>query len=58
MLETLVDIRGRKEDFGLHCLLSGGTILAANKCVKDRVLKRHDRWKLKNVKDGYIERII
>ena len=50
LLEALIDI-----DFGLYSLRSGGATLIANKGVKNRLFKRHDRWKLENVKDGYIE---
>ena len=44
-LQALVDIRLRKEDFGLHSLRSGGAILAANEGVRDRLFKRQCRWK-------------
>ena len=55
LLKALVDIGLRKEDFGLHSLFSGGVILAANKGVKDRLFKRHNKWKSENVNNGYIE---
>ena len=41
LLEALVDVGWRKEDFRLHGLLSGAAILAANKGVKDCLFKRH-----------------
>ena len=41
--------------YGLHCLGSGGTTAACNFCVPDRLLKRHGRWRSKNVKDGYVK---
>ena len=55
MLEALVDIGLRKEDFGLHNLGPSGMTLAANKGVEDCLLKINGRWKSENVKDGYIE---
>ena len=39
--------------FGLHSLRSGGASSAANNGIKDRLFKRHGRWKSENAKDGY-----
>ena len=55
MLNALVDIVIKKEDFGLHRLHSGGTTLAVNKCLKDTLFKKHEGWKSENAEDGYIE---
>ena len=41
--------------FGLHSLRSGGATAAANNGVKDRLFKRHGRWKSDRAKDGYIK---
>ena len=55
LLEALVDIELRKEDFDLHSLRSGGVTLAANKREKDRLFKRHGTRKSENLKDEYFE---
>jgi len=41
--------------YGLHSYRSGGATVAANKGVKDRLFKRHGRWKSDKAKDGYVE---
>jgi len=41
-------------EFGLHSLRAGGATLAANSGVRDRLFKRHGRWKSENAKDGYV----
>ena len=55
LVEALVDIWIRKNDFGLPSLHSSRVTLVAYKGVKDRLFKRYCRWKSENVKDGYIE---
>ena len=37
--------------FGLHSLRSGGTTMAANNGVNDRIFQRHGRWKSAQAKD-------
>lgn len=37
--------------FGLYSLRSGGATEAANAGIKDRLLKRHGRWKSESAKD-------
>ena len=41
-------------DYGLHSFRSGGATVAANKGTKDRIFKRHGRWRSENAKDGYV----
>ncbi|XP_053405894.1 uncharacterized protein LOC123561533 isoform X1 [Mercenaria mercenaria] len=41
--------------FGLHSLRSGDATAAANNGIKDRLFKRHGRWRSENAKDGYIK---
>ena len=40
--------------FGLHSLRSGGATAAANSNVKERMFKRHGRWRSEKAKDGYV----
>ena len=42
-------------DFSLHSLRSGGASAAANNGVRDRLFKRHGRWKSEKIKDGYVK---
>ena len=44
-----------RNKFGLHSLRSGGATSAANIGVKDRLFKKHGRWKSEKAKDGYIK---
>ena len=55
ILKLLGQIGLNIKDFGLHSLRSGGASAAANHGVKDRLFKRHGRWKSESVKDGYIK---
>lgn len=41
--------------YGLHSFRAGGATAAANASVKDRLFKRHGRWRSETAKDGYIE---
>ena len=41
--------------YGLHSLRSGGATAAANNGIKDRLFKKHGRWRSENAKDGYIK---
>lgn len=41
--------------YGLHSFRAGGATAAANALVKDRLFKRHGRWRSETAKDGYIE---
>ena len=43
------------KDYSLHSLRTGGTPLAANKGIPDRLFKLHGRWKSNRAKDGYVE---
>jgi hypothetical protein len=43
------------KNIGLHSLRSGGATAAANAGVRDRLFKRHGRWKLDKAKDGYVK---
>ncbi|XP_072174554.1 integrase/recombinase xerD homolog [Diadema setosum] len=42
-------------NLGLHSLRASGATAAARAKVKDRIWKRHGRWKGDRAKDGYIE---
>ena len=41
--------------FGLHSLRSGGTSMAANNGVNDRIFQRHGCWKSVQAKDTYVD---
>ena len=43
------------KQFGLHSLRIGGATKAANNGIKDRLLKRHARWRSEQAKDGYVK---
>ena len=55
LLNELASIGLDKSKFGLHSLRAGGATAAANNGVKDRLFKRHGRWKSEKAKDGYVE---
>ena len=55
LLAELEAIGLNKKNFGLHSLRSGGTSAAANGGVKDRLFKRHGRWKSEKAKYGYVK---
>ena len=55
MLALLSKIGLDEKLFGLHSLRSGGATVAANNGVKDRLFKRHGRWKSEKAKDGYVK---
>ena len=38
----------------LHSLRIGGATKAANAGIKDRLFKRHGRWRSEQAKDGYV----
>ena len=41
--------------FDFHSFRSGGATVAANNVIKDRLFKRHGRWKSEKAKDGYVK---
>lgn len=43
------------KNLGLHSLRSGGATTAANAGIRDRLFKRHGRWKSDKAKDGYVK---
>ncbi len=53
--KTLGKIGKDVTEFSLHSLRSGGATAAANRGVKDRLFKRHGRWKTETIKDGYVK---
>ena len=55
VLEASEKIRLPRNKFGLPSLRSGGATSAANIGVKDRLFKKHGRWKSEKAKDGYIK---
>ena len=54
VLDLLKNIGLDPKEFGLHSLRSGGATAAANLGVKDRLFKKHGRWKSEKVKDNYV----
>ena len=44
-----------KKKFCLHNLRAGGATAAANTGIRDRLFKRHGRWRSENAKDGYVK---
>ena len=55
VLEAFACLGYEKRKFGLHSLRSGGATAAANAGIKDRLFRRHGRWKSENAKDGYVK---
>ena len=55
MLTVLDNVGLNSKNFGLHSLRSGGATVATNNGVKDRLFKRHGRWKSDKAKDGYVK---
>ena len=55
VLDAFDKIGLNKKNFGLHSLRAGGATAAANAGIKDRLFKRHGRWRSENAKDGYIK---
>ena len=53
-LEKLSTIGLDPKRLCLHSLCSGGASAAANAGVRDRMFKRHGRWRSENAKDGYV----
>ena len=58
VLEGLKNIGLDVQLFGLHSLRAGGATAAANLGVKDRLFKKHGRWKSEKVKGGYVHESI
>ena len=54
-LEVISKVKLDKAEFSLHSLRAGGASAAANAGVKDRLFKRHGRWRSDKAKDGYID---
>ena len=55
VMKLLGEIGLNPKQFGLHSLRSGGASAAANNEIKDRLFKRHGRWKSERAKDGYVK---
>ena len=55
VLDAFESIGMDKKRFGLHSLRAGGATAAANAGVKDRLFKKHGRWRSENAKDGYVK---
>ena len=55
VLDAFESIGMDKKRFGLHSLRAGGATEAANAGVKDRLFKKHGRWRSENAKDGYVK---
>jgi integrase len=54
ILSAIEAIGLNKTRYGLHSFRRGGATYSARAGVKDRLFKRHGRWKSENAKDGYI----
>ena len=55
ILKTFSEIGLKSVKFGLHSLRSGGATAAEKAGVKDRLFKRHGRWRSENAKDCYVK---
>lgn len=55
LLSALESIGLDKSKFGLHSLRSGGATASASAGVKDRLFKKHGRWRSDSAKDGYVK---
>lgn len=55
LLKKLEAMGYDKTQFSPHSLRAGGATAAANANVKDRLFKRHGRWRSESAKDGYVE---
>ena len=52
--ETLNKIGFNSKKFGLHSLREGGSTLAANLGVSDRLFQKYGQWKSERVKNEYV----
>ena len=55
MLEAFKNIVPDISAIGTHSLRGGGTTVAANAGIPDRLFKRHGRWASESAKDGYVQ---
>jgi hypothetical protein len=55
VLSAFASIGLPKQEYGLHSFRAGGASAAANAKIKDRLFKRHGRWKSDRANDGYIK---
>jgi len=55
ILDKLASLGLNKKSFGWHSCRAGGASAAANAGIRDRLFKRHGRWKSETAKDGYIK---
>ena len=55
VLKAFSEIGLKREKFRLHSLRAGGATAAANARIKDRLFKRHGRWRSETAKDGYVK---
>lgn len=55
LLKKLDELGYDRTQFSPHSMRAGGATAAANAEVKDRLFKRHGRWKSEAAKDGYVE---
>ena len=54
ILQAIESIGLDRKAFGLHSFRRGGATTAARAGVKDRLFKKHGRWRSENAKDGYV----
>lgn len=52
-LSALKRLGVRVENYGLHSLRAGGCTMATHYGVKEKLIKKHGRWKSDSVKEGY-----
>ena len=55
VLQAFAELGYPRHLFGLHSLRAGGASATANAGVRDRLFKRHGRWRTDKAKDGYIK---
>ena len=55
VLKALSDIGLKREKFGIYSLSAGSATAAANAGIKDRLFKRHGRWRSETAKGGYVK---
>ena len=55
MLSKIASLGYDASKFGMHSFRAGGATAAANAGIKDRLFKRHGRWRSETAKDGYVK---
>ena len=58
ILEGLLHIGVKYKQFGVHSPHSEGATAAANLGAKDKLFKKHEKWRSETIKDKYIHKNI